>query len=246
MASRRKKVQSRSIEEKLRGLANVKLADINLYKQKELAQMLGIGERTLRRFKNQAGYKLSPKTLAKIHDVVTREDRNLSRKIKSGTAVRITTKKIKGRRRSVPELVKGVKGVPSRINQIPVVYPARGGASETIQYNVSGWTLEEKIELLVNAYHQGDFSSWHARVDLRQYLIEKLLEEYGDLEEIPEDELAGAKQFIMIGPFELYRLNRKGKLVQNPSALRVIENKMRYYNDAGRVVVEISMVRPIR
>ena len=236
-----KKSAPRTTDEKLRGLVNLKIESRGFYTQNELSDMLGISERTIRRYKNQKGYSLSPKTIQRARESINREDRKVKRMLDSGSAIAIRTRIVRGKRRRRPVLVKDrtMKMPPSRVLQLPVVYTSKSGESQTIKINVEGWTTEQKIDYLFQAHVTGRFSSWHAKVDLRKYLEQKLVDEYGSLEDAPAEALAGTLQphYIMIGPFEL------GRIMDN---LAVVGEKLRYYDDAGRVIVEIHVVENLK
>ena len=79
-----KKTIARTSEEKLRGLVNLKVGPHGYYTQRELGALLGISERTIRRFKNQPGYTLAPETLARIRGRVSAADRQIKRVLDSG------------------------------------------------------------------------------------------------------------------------------------------------------------------
>jgi hypothetical protein len=244
----KKRPLPRTTEEKLRGLVNLKVAgdtgSINAYTQKELAEMFGISVRTIRRFKNQKGYALAPKTLQKIKQPVSKEDASLKRLLAKGTAFRseIVTIKGKKRRRIVPVKGLGYKLPPSRILQLPVIYPAKAGGSQTIMLDVRGWSAAEKIALVQSAYKSGRFSSWHYRVRTPEGVgyvraSGRRAGRYIDIEDMDAETAKLASLYHMSDPMDLRRS------FVNYSH---IESVIRSDEDAGRVVVEIYLVEKFK
>lgn len=246
-----KKPAPRTPEEKLRGLVNLKVKgttrSVSLYSQKELGAMLGISERTIRRYKNQKGYKLASRTEARIKSAVNKEDRKIKRLIDAGTALRVETVTIRGKkiRRIVQTKGEQFKLPPSRILQLPVVYPAKAGGSQTFMLDVRGWSAGNIIAEIESAHASRRFGSWHAKVMVPPGVGRSGRKGDGELvddepEEI-EDEETGEitvqnpkPEFYMIGPFDLKRNRAK------------IASEINYHTDAGRVIVEINLVENLK
>lgn len=236
----KKKQPTRTVDDKLRGLVNLKLAGEHLYTQKEWAEKLGVSERTIRRYKNQKGYKLSERTIERVKAEINREDKKVTRLLDSGFAVRMKTTTVKGKRRRTPEIVRGVKVPKTRVKQIPTVYPSKSGESQTIKFDVDGQTTEQKIELLESAHQGKEYSAWFARVMVPPGV--GVSGRKGEGEPAPEeldedDEDAEPKTppvFYMIGPFSM--LGNRPKM----------KTELKYHEDAGRVIMEISLVEKIK
>jgi hypothetical protein len=240
---RKLSVLRRTPDEKLRGLVNLKILDKGFYTQKELGAMLGISERTIRRFKNQKGYTLAPRTLARIAPGLSREDRKVKRLIDSGTVLKVRTVTIRGKRRRVVEQMKdlSLKAPPSRILQLPVIYTAKSGESQTIKTDVRGWGTDQKIEFLESAHAEKRFGSWHARVMVPPGVARsgrkgegEIVPEDDEIDEETGDEMPAAPEYYMIGPFELKRNLAKAR------------TEIVYHEDAGRVIVEIYLVEKLK
>lgn len=219
--------------------------DVHLFTQKEWAQKLGVSERTIRRFKNQKGYQLSAKTLKRAGKAISREDAKVKRLIDSGFAIKMRTTTIKGKRKRVPDKVKGIKIPKSRVLQIPTVYPSKSGESQTLQFDVHGWSAEQKIELIESAHSEKRYGSWHARVMVPPGVGRSGRKGEGEIvddepdEEIDEETgevitIQPKPEFYMIGPFSLTGNRPK------------IRSEINYHEDAGRVIVEISLVEKVK
>lgn len=205
--------------------------------------MLGISERTIRRFKNQKGYTLAPRTLARIAPNLSREDRKIKRLIDSGTVIKIRTVTIHGKRKRIAEQVKdkSLKSPPSRILQLPVIYTAKAGESQTIKTNVRGWSTDEKISLLESAHAEKRFGSWHARVMVPIGVGRsgrkgegEIVPEDDEIDEETGEEIPAEPEYHMIGPFDLKRNLAKAR------------TEIAYHEDAGRVIVEIYLVEKLK
>lgn len=237
----------RTPEEKLRGLVNLKIQHKSFYTQKELGALLGISERTIRRFKNQKGYILAPATLKRLRAPLGAEDRKLKRLLDAGGAIMMKVTTVRGVKRRRPVLVKdkSLKQPPSRVLQLPVIYTSKSGESQTIMTNVLGWSTEQKIDFLESAHHEKRFGSWHARVMVPPGVGRSGRKGEGELvndepEEI-EDEDTGEitvqnpkPEYYMIGPFALTGNRPK------------MRSEIMYHEDAGRVIVEIYLVENIK
>lgn len=238
-----KKPSSRTVDEKLRGLVNLKILDRSFFTQKELAGLLGISERTIRRFKNQSGYQLAPKTIARIKENVAKEDNKIKRAIDSGTAIRIKTVTVRGKRRRIPELVKDktFKRPKSRILQFPVIYPAKNGASQTVSTIVAGWSASQIIDLITAAHSERRFTSWHARVLVPVGVSRsgrkgegEIVGDEAEIDEETGEELTPKPEYYMVGPFSLIGNRPK------------IASEINYHMDAGRVIVSIYLVENLK
>lgn len=234
-----KKPAPRTVAEKLRGLVNLKIESAHLYTQKELSAILGISERTIRRFKNQKGYALSAATIARINKAVTREDNQLKRELEKGTAFKVITETVKGkkRRRIIRTKDKSLKMPPSRILQMPIVYTSKSGASHTIKISVEGWSTAQKIEYLESAHASKRFTAWTARVMVPPGVgrsgrkgEETNVNDEEDIDEETGEVKPPEPVYYMIGPFDLTRNRAK------------IRSEINYHEDAGRVIVDISLV----
>jgi hypothetical protein len=197
--------------------------------------------RTLRRIKNQQGYRPRESTFARIKPDVTRIDRRVQKMVVSGEAFVSRTVTTRGKRRRIIEQVKGqeYKLPPMPVLQTPMIFPSKGGGSRTFMLNVANWTTEEKTDYMRVMHAEKRFTSWHARVDLREYIIRKLETEYGDLADVPPEELADAtaNHFVVIGPYEFGR---------TLSDLRSAINIVKRYDDAGRKIVELYFVENLK
>lgn len=87
---RQKTRKRRAPQDRLRSLLGMtikqrdshgKIVQANIYTQKELAEILGVSTRTLRRFKNQKGYDLHSRTWARIKKSLVREETQARRYI---------------------------------------------------------------------------------------------------------------------------------------------------------------------
>lgn len=232
----------RTLDDKLRTVVNLKIANAPAYTQKELAAILGISERTIRRYKNQKGYALASTTVARIKTAVEKQDRQIRRELQKGTAFRIESVKVsKTKKKRLPRRVKGagLRLPPSRILQFPVIHPSKSGETQTLAVNCEGWDTQAKIEYLESAQESKRFQSWHARVMVPPGVSKSGRKDSPQADESindEEDEESGKveKEFYMIGPFDLVRNRSK------------IKSEIRYHEDAGRVVVEIFIVEKLK
>lgn len=183
-----------------------------LYTQKEIASLVGVSTRTLRRFKNIPGYKLAPRTFERIHDDLIRNERTVRRDLQ--------------RHYDLP---------PSRVLQVPRVYPSKSGRSETSVFDVRGWTRADIADLLVSAFNTEKFYAWTAKVEV-PYGVSRSgrTPEEGDINESEDEEGHEVKDYYMIGPFAM---------TPTQANRRNIENRLKYHFDAGRNIVEISLIR---
>lgn len=226
--------------DKLRTLMGAKMGPDHVYTQKDLAKELGISTRTLRRFKNIKGYRLSKRTEAKIKTPLDAENRRYRRNIQDKVLIPVKTR-VRGRVRTDYQLQKipGMRMPRLPIQPIPILYRAKGGRSHTIRIDCELWSTQQKIDYLISAANSGRFYSWTARVSVKEYLIRKLIEEYGGIENVPIDRLVGLSgEFYMIGPFTLQSFRRGGIHAVHSK----IQSEISYHEDAGRIVVSISIV----
>lgn len=217
-----------SPQDKLRTLLGAKVGRHNHFLRAELAEILGISARTLRRIANVKGYQVSARTLAKIKQPLDRENRNFRRFIKDKIIVPVTTRS-RGRTRITYTLQ---KIVPLRmptlpVQPIPISYTSKSGRSRTIKIDCDLWSAQQKIDYLISAANSGRFSSWSARVKVPVGVATS-----GDEEsfQVNDEERA---QYYMIGPFELGLGHR---------TIKHMEKDIIYHEDAGRIIVDISIV----
>ena len=119
----------RSPVDRLRTVVSAKLHGEHRYTQKELAASLGISVRTLRRFKNEPGHKLSARSVERIAEPVKALETSLRGFIR--------------RRFHVPN---------TPVVQIPRATKFDHG--ESLTFEVDTWTLQDKINLLRGYYDQ--------------------------------------------------------------------------------------------
>jgi hypothetical protein len=222
-----------SSSDKLRTLLGAKFGETNVFTQKFLAESLGISTRTLRRFKNQKGYRLAQRTETKIKASLDKENRNYRRFIRDKVLVPVVTRS-RGRTRTEYVLKKIPRlRMPVLPNQpIPVLYKAKSGRSHTININCALWSTQQKIDYLLSAFNSRRFSAWTARIKVPVGVATS-----GD-EESTEVNESERPMFYMIGPFTLDALtDRAGYGVR-----KKIDSEIVYHEDAGRIVVNISLV----
>jgi hypothetical protein len=240
-----KKPAPRTTAEKLRGLVNLKrpgktAAGATIakpyYMQKELAAMLGVSTRTLRRFKNEKGHVLSSRTVARIKGAVSKRDRTIKKMLDSGFAFQSEIKTTRGKKRRQYSVSKdpGLKMPASRILQFPLIYSSK--FETTIAVEVDGWSLDEKIALVESAYREKRFNSWHYRVRLPkgQRYIPGDLQSPGrfvaESEEGEEGEEAETTQYITSRPYSM------------KSGFRQIRPIMEKQENDGSVIVRVNFV----
>ena len=233
----------RTSAEKLRGLVNLKVGPHGYYTQRELGALLGISERTIRRFKNQPGYILAPETLARIRGRVSAADRQIKRVLDSGVALRSRIVTIHGKRKRIIEKVKGgqFKIPASRILQFPMVYPSKDGLEQTVSVNVKGWTTEQKIELARSAYKSGRFSAWYYRKAAPKgegYVTGTLNMpgHYVSLSDLDEETQKTVSLFTTEGPFDLRRAAEN---------FADISSRIGKDSDSGREVLVLNFVEKL-
>lgn len=149
----------------------------NLYTQKELAAILGISTRTLRRVKNIPGYVPAKTTLDRIRAPLKKEEtsaRRYARRYLHAPDFRITT--------------------------IPKVYqPKQAEKGATFAHDVSSWATQDKIDFLTQAAHSGLWYAWRISVKVPPGVALSGEIDDENVNETDED------QFISIGPFSFER-----------------------------------------
>lgn len=212
-----------SLADKLRTIIGGKIGSKNYVTQKELAEQLGISTRTLRRFKNQKGYRLSDRTEAKIKKEVTAEDRRWRRFIKDKAWEPKTASFVKSPRLRMPTLP---------VQPLPVLYKSKSGMSQTLKVTADVWSGRNKTDYLTSALKSNRFYSWSARV-----MIPVGVAISGD-EDNENFNDSDAPMYYMIGPFSLQSFSARSEY-----AIRShIAKEIAYHEDAGRRVVDISIV----
>lgn len=212
-----------SLQDKLRTVIAATIGGDYVHTQTDLAETLGISTRTLRRFKNQKGYALSPRTLAKIAQPLNKLNAGYRRYIKDKAFDPKTKTLVKSIRLRLPVLP---------VQPVPTLYTAKSGRSQTLNVNCELWLTQQKIDYLISAANSGRFYSWTARVKVPVGVATS-----GDVEstEVNEGE---RPMHYMIGPFSLQAVSMRGA-----HGIRVkIEHEIIYHEDAGRIVVNISVV----
>jgi transcriptional regulator with XRE-family HTH domain len=221
-----------SPSDKLRTLLGAKVGRLNHFKRTELAEILGVSTRTLRRIANVPDYQPSAKTLAKIKAPLDRENRNFRRFIQD-KAVVATRVRVRGKVRTTYKYEKSPEfRLPKlSVQPIVVVYYAKERRSRTFAVVCELWSEREKIGYLISASKSGRFLSWTARVKVPVGVATS-----GDVEstEVNDGE---RPMHYMIGPFTLLPDHRTVKL---------IEKEISYHEDAGRKVVNISIVENLK
>jgi hypothetical protein len=211
-----------SLSNKLRTLLGAKIGRLNIYTQKELAEILGVSTRTLRRFKNVEGYQLSKRTVNRIKAPLDKENRSFRRFIQGKAYDPKTNKLVKSPRFKLPNL-------PTQ--PIPTLYKSKSGLSQTLAIDCQLWATQEKIDYLLSAARSGRFSAWAARVRVPVGVSKS-----GDVDDTDVND-GEAPIHYMIGPFTLLPGHRTEKL---------IEREISYHEDAGRKVVNISIVENLK
>ena len=170
-----------------------------------MAEYLGIITRTLRRFKNQPGWKLAPRTIAKISKPVNNLDKRVIRLVSSGVVVKVRTyRDEKGRKKRERYFAKdkSIKLPKSRTPQIPKVYTGKEGNSLNVSVNLEGQTTDEKVAYVEAAYAMRYYDAWTMQVKIPAGYA--YIPGVGFVEE-PEDEeeKKQVSHYITEGPFSL-------------------------------------------
>jgi len=194
-----------------------KIGPANVYTQKDLAAMLGVSTRTLRRFKNEPGHRLAPRTLARVKAPLDRENRSFRRYVSGKAYDPKTGTLIKSPKLKLPTLP---------VQPIPTLYKSKSGLSQTLSIAVDLWSAQQKIDYFISAVKSGRFLSWTARVKVPVGVATS-----GDVDGEPNE--GERAQYYMIGPFTLANDHR---------AIKKIEKEIAYHEDAGRIVVNLSIV----
>ena len=232
----KKKAAPRTAQEKLRGLVNLKSVDGGFYTQKEIAESLGISTRTLRRFKNQPGWKLAPRTLAKIAKPLAQVDKRIKRMVESGTVVKVRVyRDAKGNKKRERYFTKdkSIKLPKARVLQIPKIYEGKAGNSLNVAVNLEGQTTEEKIAYVLSAYALHYYDAWT--------MVVKLLKGFGSngigaIVKIDIDGEETQSRFITLGPFSFSTSHSN----RNSISRLIEENEM-----SGSYVVSVSFYKNI-
>jgi hypothetical protein len=213
-----------SASDKLRTLLAAKIGGQRVYTQKALAEMLGISTRTLRRVKNEPGHTLASATVTRIKAPLDKENRDFRRAI-SGKAWNPKTGKLeKSARFKLPTLP---------VQPVPTIYKAKSGRSQTLNVDTEVWNVNEKAAYLASALKSGRFVAWTARVKVPIGVATS-----GDVESTDVNE-GDSAMYYMIGPKSLQSFTGE----RGEYAIRKeIEKELRYHQDAGREIVNISIV----
>lgn len=229
-----------SQQDKLRTMLSYVASKATGTTYKDLATVLGVSTRTLRRFKNETGHRLSARTLEKIKQPLDRENKNFRRFIKDKALV-VEKARVRGKVRTTYKWEKntGFRLPNLPVQPIPRIYRSRPKesfgkivVSQTIKIDCALWSTQQKIDYLVSAANSGRFSSWTARVKVPVGVATS-----GDIESTEINEGDRAIHY-MIGPFALQANSNRGAY----GVRKKIENEIAYHEDAGRIVVSISIV----
>lgn len=150
-----------------------KIISAPIYTQKELAKLLGISERTLRRYKNIPGYQPSEKTLKKIH------------------------KKLVSLEAEVRQYIRRKYKLPSfPIVQIPIEFRSKVTGKRTLDFQTGHWSLSDRLKFLDHALKTNRFIGWRAVIEVPPGVSLS-----GDVEDAGEVNETGELINYMIGPF---------------------------------------------
>lgn len=212
-----------TVHDKLRTLIAASIGGEHVYTQKELAEQLGVSTRTLRRFKNIPGYRLASRTQAKIKTEVTAENRRFRSQMRDKAYDPKTQTLVKSPRLRLPTLP---------VQPVPTLYTAKSGLSQTLKIDSKLWSTQDKIKYAISAANSGRFYSWTARIKVPVGVATS-----GDVEstEVNEGE---RPVYYMIGPFTLQADTERGA----HGVRKKIERELSYHEDAGRIVMSISIV----
>jgi hypothetical protein len=202
-----------------------KIGGETVYTQKALAAMLGVSTRTLRRAKNIPGYKLAPATLDRIKEPLDGENRRWRANIKGKAFDPKTGKLEKSAKFKLPTLP---------VQPLPTIYRAKKGGSQTLKIDSDLWKTKEKSDYLKSALKSGRFISWTARIKV-PVGVATSGSGFQDGDEINEEDRA---VHYMIGPFTLQAHTERGAY----GLQKQIEKELKYHEDAGRIVMNISIV----
>ena len=155
--------------------------------------------------KNQPGWKLAPRTLAKIAKPLAQVDKRIKRLIESGTVVKIRVyRDAKGNKKRERYFTKdkSIKLPKARVLQIPKIYEGKAGNSLNVAVNLEGQTTEEKIAYVLSAYALHHYDAWTMQVKIPAGYA--YIPGVGFVEEPDEDDEEEKKQvthYITEGPF---------------------------------------------
>jgi transcriptional regulator with XRE-family HTH domain len=127
-----------------------------LYTQRELAKMLGVSASTLRRVKNEPGYKPSEKTLKKIAKPLRKEESRVRQHVR--------------KKYTVPD---------APVLNLPLETILKSG-DRSLYFDVDGWSRDAKVNLLVSFSRSRQWYSWHLIVRLNKGYAHRSPENPGD------------------------------------------------------------------
>lgn len=191
--------------------------------QKGLAAALGISTRTLRRVKNIPGYKLAPRTLERIAEPLNEIDKRWRRYIRDKAYDPKTGDLVKSPRFRLPTLP---------VQPLPTLYKAKSGRSWTLNVDTEFWRTQEKIDYLISAQKSNRFLAWTARVAVPVGVAIS-----GDVDALYVNE-GDEVEHYMIGPSTLQSFTSR----YAHGARELIRKEIVYHEDAGRIIVNISIV----